>query len=191
MANDLISTEAVSAFFYGTLMHPRILRQVIQNDGSHLQFCPAILFGYTRHKVKGRNYPGIIPSTESSLLFNAELGPDEDVVRGTLVVGLTKSDMDALDDFEDVDATKEYARFVANVRPLEPLSSLSTHTVDEDALIVLHAAPLPSRDELLPGIQANTYVYCNNDELEPELWSFADFVRNHAKVWFDYVPEKA
>ena len=33
-----------SAFFYGTLMHPQILRRVLQNDGAHLRICPAILF---------------------------------------------------------------------------------------------------------------------------------------------------
>lgn len=32
-----------SAFFYGTLMHPKILKRVIGNDGSHLQICPAVL----------------------------------------------------------------------------------------------------------------------------------------------------
>jgi hypothetical protein len=32
-----------SAFFYGTLMHPKILKRVLHNDASHLQICPAIL----------------------------------------------------------------------------------------------------------------------------------------------------
>ena len=32
-----------SAFFYGILMHPRILLGVISNDGSHLRICPAVL----------------------------------------------------------------------------------------------------------------------------------------------------
>jgi len=33
-----------TAFFYGTLMIPKILKNVINNDGSHLKMCPAILF---------------------------------------------------------------------------------------------------------------------------------------------------
>jgi len=33
-----------TAFFYGTLMIPKILKNVISNDGSHLKLCPAILF---------------------------------------------------------------------------------------------------------------------------------------------------
>ncbi|KAJ2997745.1 hypothetical protein NUW54_g7100 [Trametes sanguinea] len=32
-----------SAFFYGTLLHPAILRRVIGHDGIQLQICPAIL----------------------------------------------------------------------------------------------------------------------------------------------------
>lgn len=32
-----------AAFFYGTLMHPKILKAVIQNDGAHLKVCPAVL----------------------------------------------------------------------------------------------------------------------------------------------------
>jgi hypothetical protein len=36
-------TVGHSAFFYGTLMHPKILKRVIANDGSHLQLCPAVL----------------------------------------------------------------------------------------------------------------------------------------------------
>jgi hypothetical protein len=33
-----------AAFFYGTLMHPKILKNVLRNDGSHLELCPAVLF---------------------------------------------------------------------------------------------------------------------------------------------------
>jgi hypothetical protein len=35
--------RSYSAFFYGTLMHPDILRRVIGNDGAHLKICSAIL----------------------------------------------------------------------------------------------------------------------------------------------------
>ena len=57
-----------SAFFYGTLMHPKILKRVIGNDGSYLEIRPALLLvsarpptpllesnsalqDYTRHKI--------------------------------------------------------------------------------------------------------------------------------------------
>ena len=36
-------SKTVNAFFYGTLMHPKILTRVIGNDGTHLEICPAIL----------------------------------------------------------------------------------------------------------------------------------------------------
>jgi hypothetical protein len=32
-----------TAFFYGTLMHPKILKRVIRSDGAHLEICPAVL----------------------------------------------------------------------------------------------------------------------------------------------------
>lgn len=35
--------QRISAFFYGTLLHPKILKRVIGNDGSHLEICPAVL----------------------------------------------------------------------------------------------------------------------------------------------------
>ena len=35
--------QRYSAFFYGTLLHPKILKRVIGNDGSHLEICPAVL----------------------------------------------------------------------------------------------------------------------------------------------------
>ena len=31
------------AFFYGTLLHPKVLKRVINNDGNHLSVTPAIL----------------------------------------------------------------------------------------------------------------------------------------------------
>ena len=32
-----------SAFFYGTLLHPSILRRVIGHEGAQLRICPALL----------------------------------------------------------------------------------------------------------------------------------------------------
>ena len=36
-------SEVIGAFFYGTLLHPKVLKRVIGNDGIHLQICPAVL----------------------------------------------------------------------------------------------------------------------------------------------------
>lgn len=32
-----------SAFFYGTLLHPKVFKRVIGNDGEHLSISPAVL----------------------------------------------------------------------------------------------------------------------------------------------------
>ena len=50
-SNQLVVVESffldidtmASAFFYGILLHPKILKRVLNNDASHLQICPAIL----------------------------------------------------------------------------------------------------------------------------------------------------
>lgn len=39
----MVHEQRFSAFFYGTLLHPKILKRVIDNDGSHLEICPAVL----------------------------------------------------------------------------------------------------------------------------------------------------
>jgi hypothetical protein len=43
MAAVVNGDTTYSAFFYGTLLHPKILKRVIGNDGSHLEMCPAVL----------------------------------------------------------------------------------------------------------------------------------------------------
>ena len=36
-------TQQFTAFFYGTLLHPAILRRVIGREGQKLEICPALL----------------------------------------------------------------------------------------------------------------------------------------------------
>jgi len=50
----MVLEQRFSAFFYGTLLHPKILRRVIGNDGSHLEICPAVLLvsSVVLHSVK-------------------------------------------------------------------------------------------------------------------------------------------
>lgn len=38
-----VGTGTHAAFFYGTLMHPKILRRVIGHEGDRLEICPAVL----------------------------------------------------------------------------------------------------------------------------------------------------
>lgn len=51
------------------------------------------------------DYPGVVPYEKSRPLFNRDLTQDERSVRGNLVVGLSKKDIELLDVFEgDVNA---------------------------------------------------------------------------------------
>ncbi|KAF5367492.1 hypothetical protein D9758_003740 [Tetrapyrgos nigripes] len=169
-----------SAFFYGTLMHPKILLTVINNDGKHLRITPAILLNYTRHRVKRCEYPGIVPFERGRKLFDRELDQDERSVRGTLVTGLTEGDLDYLDQFEG----SEYNRVRVDVHPLGELLDISNHSIEDDSTY-LPPVPPPIRnpDDLSRPVQADTYVYIDSFNLEPKLWSFEDFVRHNAWRW--------
>ncbi|KAH9993805.1 hypothetical protein BJV77DRAFT_1103390 [Russula vinacea] len=178
-----------SAFFYGTLMHPKILKRVLHNDASHLQICPAILMDYTRHKVKFADYPAILPCERSKTLLGRELTPEENSIRGTLVTGFTAMDIIFLDVFEG----DQYVRREVNVHPLGRLTAIpsdavvtssSTETTVEGCLIPAALPPLPSASELAHPIPAQTYVWGEEDSgLEKELWSFDEFVSKNAYRW--------
>ncbi|KAL6301500.1 hypothetical protein BKA93DRAFT_796907 [Sparassis latifolia] len=171
-------SETVSAFFYGTLLHPSILRRVIGHDGAQLEICPALLLEHTRHKIKYADYPGVIPYTKSRALFSRELTPEERTVRGTVVTGLNLHDIDLLDIFEG----REYTRQSISVHPLGSFTSLesaaasSTVPMTSPLLPPLHALPGP--------LSAQTYIWARPlTELTPELWEYADFVRDNAWKW--------
>ncbi|EIM91234.1 uncharacterized protein STEHIDRAFT_50247 [Stereum hirsutum FP-91666 SS1] len=95
-----VGTGTHAAFFYGTLMHPKILRRVIGHEGDRLEICPAVLMDHTRHHVKHADYPAVLPYEKSKELFERGLSREEKSVRGTLVVGLTNKDIHFLDVFE-------------------------------------------------------------------------------------------
>ncbi|KAJ7639862.1 hypothetical protein DFH06DRAFT_953348, partial [Mycena polygramma] len=164
-----------SAFFYGTLMHPKILKRVIGNDGSHLQICPAVLLKYTRHKVKYADYPGIIPYSEGRVLFDHDIGREACSVRGTMVTGLTKSDVSLLDVFEG----SEYTREKVKVHPLAELVDLADYT-----MVTASPAPLPADADLPAAAEVETYVYGDISGLMPDIWDFDDFVQKNAWKWY-------
>jgi len=103
-----------TAFFYGTLMAPEVLHRVCYGPGavgkdpaktflaSQLSVQPAILRDYCRHRVRGCDYPGIVPETGHT-------------VRGTFVTGLTDGDIFRLDAFEG----NEYERIKVKVELVE------------------------------------------------------------------------
>ena len=75
------------------------------------------------------------------------------------------------------------------VYPLGPFTSVpadatGSSEAEENSLIPTAPAPLASISELAQPIEAQTYVWCRDDnELETELWSFDDFVRESAGRW--------
>ncbi|KZT29771.1 hypothetical protein NEOLEDRAFT_1127599 [Neolentinus lepideus HHB14362 ss-1] len=180
----MASTTAYAAFFYGTLLHPKILKRVIGNDGSHLQICPAILLNYTRHHIKYADYPAIVPYERSQVFFDKSLEPEERSVRGTLVTGLNQLDMDFLDTFEG----DEYIRTTVPVYPLSslvPLNSVDDSSSSTSQDIAPPAAPsLPSLSSLPPPVDAQTYVWTHPvTELNKEIWEYETFVRENAWKW--------
>lgn len=78
-------------FFYGTLLAPQVLSRVLGHEVAKRQW--ATLKNYARHRVRGLDYPALIPEE------NAE-------VRGMVYDGLSVEDMHRLDLFEG----EEYAR---------------------------------------------------------------------------------
>ncbi|OSX59088.1 hypothetical protein POSPLADRAFT_1060174 [Postia placenta MAD-698-R-SB12] len=178
-----MSEPPYSAFFYGTLLHPAILRRVIGHDGQHLQICPALLLEHTRHQVKCADYPAVLPWHKNQELLSSagasvELPPESRTVRGTLVTGLSTADIALLDIFEG----NEYTRERVSVHPLGPFTDLSASVPDSD---IAPAAPAPpSLDTLAPPLPAHTYIWgAPLDQLSPEVWDYADFVRKNAWKW--------
>ncbi|KAI0327843.1 hypothetical protein GY45DRAFT_1282989 [Cubamyces sp. BRFM 1775] len=185
-----------SAFFYGTLLHPAILRRVIGRRGDELEMCPALLLDHTRHKIRHADYPAVLPYSKSRTLFidsgREDLPPEERTVRGTFVRGLSNEDIALLDLFEG----DEYTREGVAVHPLGPLAPLSATPVPRpdplaasngatDADVVPLTAPdLPPLDALPSPLAAETYIYAGPlKELSHELWSYDDFVRENAWKW--------
>ncbi|XP_006459406.1 hypothetical protein AGABI2DRAFT_191392 [Agaricus bisporus var. bisporus H97] len=175
-------SETTKAFFYGTLMHPEILKRVVGNDGTHLEICPAVLVEYTRHRVKLADYPGVVPLARSSYkLFNGreDLSQEDRCVRGTLVTGLTRHDIRLLDYFEGT----EYTRDPVKVHPLGPFTSISAHATEFQSLVPATPPLLPDLSKIEP-IDAETYVFIELEMLEPSTWDFRGFVERNAWKWY-------
>ncbi|KAI9818360.1 MAG: hypothetical protein M1826_001382 [Phylliscum demangeonii] len=152
-----------SAFFYGTLMAPEVLYRVCYGgsrptstearSAPPIRTTAAILPDYCRHRVRHCDYPAIVPAPGSS-------------VRGTLVRGLTASDLARLDRFEG----DQYERKRVRVRPL----LLQPDEQREDAP--------RRRSEGGDAIETETYVWSDSDSyLDAREWDFEAFRRE--KMW--------
>ncbi|KZT73537.1 hypothetical protein DAEQUDRAFT_721594 [Daedalea quercina L-15889] len=167
-----------TAFFYGTLLHPAILRRVIGHEGQKLEICAALLLDHTRHQIKHADYPAVLPYSQSRHLYEHDLAPEERVVRGTLVKGLEDADIELLDTFEG-----DYTRENISAYPLGPFVPLSSP--ESSAAVPLGTPPpLPPLDALSEPVPAQTYVWSQPlSQLSPAIWEYADFVRDSAHKW--------
>ncbi|KAL5504301.1 hypothetical protein ACEPAH_8375 [Sanghuangporus vaninii] len=176
--------ESFAAFFYGTLLHPKVLKRVIGNDGTHLRICPAILPEHTRHHIKNCDYPGVVPYKKSRQLFDRDLTPDERSVRGNLVIGLSEKDIEFLDVFEGDEYIREKTR-VYTLGTLEPLNNPSPSVLSKNT------SHFSSPSELGELVEANVYIWVAPISLlEPELWSYEIFIRDNAWKWVGSTEEK-
>ncbi|XHF99217.1 hypothetical protein AWENTII_002723 [Aspergillus wentii] len=190
-------------FFYGTLMAPQILHRVIHGRAdpepwqkAMLTFKPAILHGYRRHRVRGADYPGIVPvkktpndsgdgSVSGSAGVQGSQQPNASVL-GTLVSGLTDGDIHRLDIFEG----SEYVKSDVQVRTLQESLSVGGRqemgvgkNPDGHLRDVLDAAGAEFADEG-DEVPAVTYVYvAGEDRLEDAEWDFETFKRDKMAWW--------
>ncbi|MCJ1401799.1 hypothetical protein MMC11_005016 [Xylographa trunciseda] len=145
-------------------MAPQVLHRVIYGtttptalQKSYLTIRPAVLQGYSRHKVRGCDYPAILPSHTPSTTL--EESPS---VRGTLVTGLSAANVYRLDIFEG----DEYKRRKVSVELISPSSADG------------------SGDFRGKAMEVETYVWVDDPKrLEEGEWDFETFVREKLGRW--------
>lgn len=159
--NPISTTMSHTAFFYGTLMAPPILHRVIWGSphpptpahASLLSIRPAILHAHQRRKVRGADYPAVVPAAAG------------DEVRGTLVSGLTDGDLWRLDIFEGGD----YERRGVGVRVLE-----GKRRVGDPQLGDVEGEEVQAQTYIWTA---------GDGKLETEEWDFEHFVREKMGAW--------
>ncbi|XP_022940148.1 AIG2-like protein D [Cucurbita moschata] len=136
-------------FVYGSLLSDEVVHILLKRTP---QSSAAVLNDFQRLSIKGRVYPAIIPV-------------DGKKVSGKVLSGITATELDILDAFEDV----EYKRSTVEV----------TLTAIDDLL-------LDSLEKLL------VYVYIWNNERDPDLygdWDFEEWKRVHLDAYLEMVNE--
>ncbi|KAH8649691.1 hypothetical protein BGZ60DRAFT_422126 [Tricladium varicosporioides] len=153
-----------TAFFYGTLISPKVLYRVCFGDQnaeknplhqfriSMLNIQPAILHEYSRRRVKDCPYPAIIHQKGHT-------------VQGTYVTGLTDGDIGRLDLFEGEGYL--YKREKVNV---ELVVEGGNKREDEEVVMA----------------DCETYIWMKGlDRLEEKEWDFEDFRKKNLKAFLD------
>ncbi|PVF97291.1 PLP-dependent transferase [Serendipita vermifera] len=180
--------DKFSLFLYGTLLHPAVLKRVIGHEGTGLFHQPALLYDFTRHHVKGDTYPAILPWEKADKLFDQtgaipKPSPAERCVRGSLVTGFSRVDIELLDVFEG----DEYERQLVSAIPLGPSQPLNVAAAD--AGVVFDPVTYPPKDsEEAIASQTKAHVYVWNkspllETLEPDIWSYETFVKENLHRW--------
>lgn len=173
-------------------MAPQVLHNVIHGSANPepwqkamLSFQPAILHRYRRHRVRGADYPGIVPVARMEESNEAsDNAPDaKNSVIGTLVSGLTDGDLYRLDLFEG----PEYAKTKVVVRELRNLHEgcLEDSNQGENPLRdMLDGAARGDVADEGEEVSAETYVWISGeDRLEVAEWDFEAFKRDKLKWW--------
>ena len=175
--------QGKSLFFYGTLVHPKILARVIGNDGSHLTVQNAVLDGAKLYHVKGEEYPGLIRMPSSAGQVNA--------VKGTLVRGLTSADLACLDAFEGDEYERVPIRVIPDPACAAEANSTRIANVGSAPLHAILATLTKARIEELctqrkqaDEVDAEVYGWIAGEaKLEKNVWEFDVFARTHAQNW--------
>ena len=79
--------------------------------------------------------------------------------------------------------SQEYRREKVQVHALGLLQDLSAD-LDSETFVTEHPPPLPDSPDTLTPIEAETYVYADENNLDASLWSFQDFVKHNAWKWY-------
>lgn len=84
---------------------------------------------------------------------------------------------------ENDECEQEYDRRKVKAYPLAPFGDMEEYSAKgNESLIPAHPPPIP--DKLPTAIDADTYIYLDPSQLEPELWSFEEFVTQNAHKWY-------
>lgn len=148
--------ETRTAFFYGTLMEPQVFYLVCYNNKDPSEevkkqhtFQPAILHGYCRRRVRSADYPGMTEEAGHS-------------VRGAVVTGLTKHNLDKLDYFEG----SSYDRRVVRPKLLTQVGNDKGEGNVEGEQVI-----------------TESYIFLDQKSLEDKEWDFQEFRRDKLKQW--------
>ncbi|KAN0140930.1 hypothetical protein V8E53_001374 [Lactarius tabidus] len=156
----------ISAFFYGMLMHSKILKRVLHNDASHLKICPSILSVNPLHQ--DADYPAIMRSERSKAVLGRELTSEENSTPGILVqcTYLTFRLIGRRVRYLLTILGQKYVRLQVFVHPTGPFTPVPVDVVTFGAVecsLILSDSPPLTASRLAQTVPAQTYVWGQDD----------------------------